>query len=50
MMVLYALVQLLDVVMDVMEHRWTVLPVIILLALLFLLGARRLSQDSLRSA
>jgi hypothetical protein len=50
MMVLYALVQLLDVVMDVMEHRWTVLPVIILLALLFLLGARRLSQNSLRSA
>jgi hypothetical protein len=50
MMVLYALVQLLDAVMDVTEHRWTVLPVIIVLALLFLVGARRLSQDSLRSA
>jgi hypothetical protein len=50
MMVLYAVVQLLDAVMDVMEHRWTVLPVIVLLALLFLVGACRLSQNSLRSA
>jgi hypothetical protein len=50
MMVLYALVQLLDAVMDVIEHRWTLLPLIIVLALLFLVGACRLSQNSLRSA
>ena len=43
LMVLYALVQLLDVVMDLMERRWTVVPGILVLALLFLIGARRLS-------
>jgi hypothetical protein len=47
LMVLYALVQLLDVVMDVIEHRWTVVPGIVVLALLFLLGASRLSPSTL---
>lgn len=36
--------------MDVTEHRWTVLPVIIVLALLFLLGARRLSASRMPEA
>jgi hypothetical protein len=48
MMVLYALVQLLDAGMDVMEHRWAVVPGILLLALLFLLGAARLSPSPVR--
>jgi hypothetical protein len=48
LMLLYALVQFLDVVMDLAEHRWTVVPGILVLALLFLLGAARLSPSPLR--
>jgi hypothetical protein len=48
LMVLYAIVQLLDVVMDLIEHRWTVVPGIVVLGLLFLLGATRLTPSTLR--
>jgi hypothetical protein len=43
---LTAVIQILDAAMDVLEQRWAVLPEVIILALLFLLVAVRLSGHS----
>jgi hypothetical protein len=43
MMLLFALIQLFDACMDCAEARWTVLPGVLILGLLFALGAMRLS-------
>jgi hypothetical protein len=42
-MALVALVQLLDVCIDCAEGRWTIVPVVLLLGVLFSIGAARLS-------
>jgi hypothetical protein len=42
-MALFALVQLLDVCIDCAEGRWTVVPVVLLLGILFSIGAARLA-------
>ena len=42
-MVLTALIQLLDVCMDIAEARWPLVPGVLLYAVLFLIGATRLS-------
>ena len=46
MMVLFALIQFFDAGMDCWEGRWTLVPGIIVLCLLFLLAAKRLSGQS----
>jgi hypothetical protein len=43
LMVLYACVQLLDVGNDALEGRWTIVPGILILGVLFLIGAARAS-------
>lgn len=43
MMLLFALIQIFDVGMDCAEARWTVLPGVVVLGILFTLGAGRLS-------
>jgi len=43
LMLLTALIQILDVAMDLVEGRWMVVPVVLLLALGFFAGAARLS-------
>jgi hypothetical protein len=43
LMVLTAFIQLLDAGMDLIEGRWTLLPGVLLFAILFFLGAARLS-------
>jgi hypothetical protein len=45
LMVLVGLIQLLDVCMDVAEGRWTIVPVVLVLGLVFLIGAARLSDS-----
>ncbi len=42
-MVLTALIQLLDICMDIHEQRWSLIPGVLLYAVLFLIGAARLS-------
>jgi hypothetical protein len=42
-MALFALVQLLDVCIDCAEGRWTIVPVVLLLGVLFSIGAARLA-------
>jgi hypothetical protein len=49
-MLLYAFIQLLDVGNDALEGRWGIVPAIVILGLLFLLGAARLSGHSFWSA
>lgn len=41
MMLLAGSVQVLDAVMDAVEHRWTLVPGVLVLGVLLLLGARR---------
>ncbi len=43
LILLTAIIQLLDVAIDCFEHRWAVVPGVIILALLFFLAAARLS-------
>jgi hypothetical protein len=43
LMVLYACIQLLDVCNDGLEGRWTIIPGILILGVLFLIGAARVS-------
>lgn len=43
LMVLYACIQLLDVCNDAIEGRWTIIPGILILGVLFLIGAARVS-------
>ncbi|HEY4010527.1 MAG TPA: hypothetical protein VGM11_10285 [Acidobacteriaceae bacterium] len=50
LMLLYAFIQLLDVGNDALEGRWGIVPAIVILGLLFLLGAARLSGHSFWSA
>ena len=45
MIALYALIQLLDAVMDCVEGRWAVLPPVVLLGLLFAWAWVRMSKD-----
>jgi hypothetical protein len=42
LMVLVGLIQLLDVCMDVVEGRWTIVPGILVFGIIFLVGAARL--------
>jgi hypothetical protein len=44
LMVLVGFIQLLDACMDVAEGRWTIAPGVLILGLLFLIGAARLSD------
>lgn len=44
LMFLVALIQLLDACIDIAEHRWTIVPGVIVLGLIFLFGASRLSN------
>jgi hypothetical protein len=46
-MALFALVQLLDLCIDCTEGRWTVVPVVLLLGILFSIGAARLAGSPL---
>jgi hypothetical protein len=46
-MALFALVQLLDACIDCVEGRWTIVPVVLLLGVLFSMGAARLSGSPL---
>ncbi len=46
-MALFALVQFLDVCIDCAEERWTVVPVVLVLGVLFSIGAARLSGSPL---
>jgi hypothetical protein len=50
LMVLYAGIQFLDAITDCVEGRWAIVPGIVLLGLLFLIGAARASGRSFRSA
>lgn len=43
MMVLVGLIQMLDVMMDCIEGRWAIVPGVVLLGLLYLFGAARMS-------
>lgn len=43
LMVLVALIQILDAVMDTLEGRWTLVPGVIVFAIVFLVAAARLS-------
>ncbi len=45
MIALYALIQLLDAVMDCVEGRWTVLPPVVLLGVLFAWAWIRMPKD-----
>ena len=49
LMVLYASIQFLDAITDCVEGRWTIVPGIVMLGLLFLIGAARASEYSFRS-
>jgi hypothetical protein len=44
LMFLVALIQLLDACIDIAEHRWPIVPGVIVLGLIFLFGASRLSN------
>ena len=44
LMVLVGLIQLLDVCMDVAEGRWSIVPGILVLGIVFLVGAARVSK------
>ena len=46
MMLLFALIQVFDTCMDCAEARWTILPGVIILGILFALGANRLLGSS----
>jgi hypothetical protein len=46
LLLLVAMVQSLDAVMDCLEHRWTIVPGVVLLALLFFLASASLSRSS----
>lgn len=43
MMVLVGLIQILDVVMDCIERRWAIAPGVLVLGILYLIGAARVS-------
>ena len=43
MMVLVGLIQMLDVMMDSIEGRWAIVPGVVVLGLLYLFGAARVS-------
>jgi hypothetical protein len=45
-MVLYATVQFLDAIMDAVEGRWAILPVVVVLGALFAVGAARLPREA----
>ena len=47
LMVLVGLIQLLDVVMDVAEGRWNIVPCILVFGMLFLIGAAKLAGGPL---
>jgi hypothetical protein len=49
LMVLYASIQFLDAVTDCIEGRWAIVPGIVLLGLLFLIGAARVSGYPFRN-
>jgi len=46
LMVLVALIQLLDITMDVVEGRWMVIPGVFLFGVMFLIGASRLCEGT----
>ena len=46
LMVLIALIQLLDICIDAVEGRWTVIPGVFLFGVMFLIGASRLSKGA----
>jgi hypothetical protein len=46
LMVLYATVQFLDAIMDAVEGRWAILPVVVVLGALFAVGAARLPREA----
>ncbi len=50
LMVLYAGIQFLDAILDCVEGRWAIAPGIVVLGLLFLMGAARVSGHPLWSA
>jgi hypothetical protein len=50
LMVLYAGIQFLDAILDCVEGRWAIAPGIVVLGLLFLMGAARVSGHALWSA
>ena len=43
LMILVALIQIFDVVMDCVERRWAVVPVVLVIGVAFLFAARRIS-------
>jgi hypothetical protein len=46
LMVLYASVQFLDAIMDAVEGRWAILPVVVVLGVLFAVGTARLPREA----
>jgi hypothetical protein len=50
LMVLYASIQFLDALIDAVEGRWAIVPGIVVLGVLFLLGAARISGPPFWSA
>jgi hypothetical protein len=44
LMVLYAAVQFLDAIMDAVEGRWAILPVVVVLGVLFAVGSTRVPR------
>ena len=45
LMVLYAAVQFLDAIVDAIEGRWVIVPVIVVLGVLFAVGATRVPRE-----
>ena len=46
LMALVGLIQVLDVCMDAVEGRWTIVPGVLLFGMMFLIGAARLSEGN----
>jgi len=46
LMVVYASVQFLDAIMDAVERRWAIIPVVVVLGALFVLGAARVPREA----
>jgi hypothetical protein len=45
LMILYTSVQFLDALVDTVEHRWPIIPVVLILGTLLLVGAARMPQS-----